>query len=95
MNTEIKGLIVNYLSIEENNFGGNLHSILEDGNVSDSSLLCCFQECEISNDYLGMLICSKLYNIDECEREEAINTQDCGIEPNIYDCLFYTNLIDV
>jgi len=92
MNTEIKELIVNYLSIEENYLGGNLHTILDDGNISNSSLLYCFGVCGESKDYLGMLICSKLYNIDECDREEAINIQDCGIEPDINDCFIYAGL---
>lgn len=70
----LKDLIIEYESIEDNHYGGNLHIILEDFNTCDSSIIFCYRECKLKKDYLGMLICSKLYFISEDDREQAIKT---------------------
>lgn len=76
-------LIAEYDQIPENLCGGNLHIILDDGNIEDHHILSCYTYCKDKKDYLGMLICSLLMDIDESEREKAINTTSIDYEEQI------------
>ena len=85
----IKELVAEYDEIPENICGGNLHIILDDFNVEDSSIIACYEFSKENKDYLGMLICSKLMGIDESERVEAITTKDFDYEPEIMDYYYF------
>lgn len=76
-------LIAEYGQIPENICGGNLHIILDDENVDDTSVIFCYNECKKEKDYLGMLICSLLMGIDELDRINAINTTSIDYEEQI------------
>lgn len=85
----IKDLVSEYDSIPENICGGNLHIMLDDFNVDDSSTMSCYEWAKENKDYLGMLICSKLMSIDESERIEAITTRDFDYEPVIMNYYYF------
>lgn len=48
--------------------GGNLHNVLDDGNVDDSNILWCKEKCESENDTFGIFICDLLLSISERKR---------------------------
>ena len=53
--------------------GGNLHIVLDDGNVEDGNIYFCQQEAESANDRLGYLIATILRSFTEEEREYMYN----------------------
>tara|TARA_Y100000310_G_C20033783_1_gene512962 strand:- start:39 stop:302 length:264 start_codon:yes stop_codon:yes gene_type:complete len=63
----LKALISAYLDVYP--VGGNLHIILEDGNVDADSINHCLGSSVVRGDHYGMLICSKLFEYSEEERK--------------------------
>ena len=59
-----------FLSLEGNEVGGNLHIVLDDGNLEDNDIAFCLVRCAINNDFLGYTICANLLHISYEEREE-------------------------
>lgn len=51
---EITPLVQDYINQPGNHLGGNLHIVLEDGNVDDDSLEFCLRRCIERDDKLGI-----------------------------------------
>lgn len=79
----LKKLISEYYEIKENVCGGNLHIMLDDGNLNDRDIIWCYDHCEGKKDYLGMLICSLMIQVDETDRQEIIDTSNFEYSTNI------------
>lgn len=62
--------IKQFLSLDGNEVGGNLHIVLDDGNLEDDDIEFCLIRCATNSDFLGYTICANLLNISYEEREE-------------------------
>ena len=62
--------IKQFLSLDGNEVGGNLHIVLDDGNLDDENILFCRNLCIKTHDVLGRLICEGLLQITYKEREK-------------------------
>lgn len=62
--------IKQYLAIEGNEVGGNLHIVLDDGNLEDKHILWCRARCMDIHDVLGVYICDNLLRMTYKERED-------------------------
>jgi len=73
-------LIEFYYSLSGNSVGGNLHIILDDGNIEDDFIYICQCDCEKNNDSLGLLISTLLryYTLNE---REYMYENDWRIKP--------------
>lgn len=67
-------LVAYYKSIKGNYCGGNLHTILEDGNILDADILFCRRACVKSNDTLGLLLCDILLTWEIDTRDKVLKT---------------------
>lgn len=65
-------LIKKYYSREGNGAGGNLHIILDDGNMEDDWINYCKQECIKKKDKDGVIICNKLLKLSYKEKQEIL-----------------------
>lgn len=61
--------IKQFLSLEGNEVGGNLHIVLDDGNLENEIIAWCMQRCINEQDFLGFSICDNLLRITYKERE--------------------------
>ena len=61
--------IKQFLSLEGNEVGGNLHIVLDDGNLEDDDIEFCLVICEANSDFLGYDICANLLHIPYDERK--------------------------
>lgn len=65
--------------------GGNLHVVLDDGNLDDRFIFFCREQAEAEADWLGVYICDWLREIPLDERERLYDldwpdTDDAGRE---------------
>jgi hypothetical protein len=58
-------LIEIYYAVDGNGVGGNLHVVLDDGNLDDESIKWCIGECLAGSDHLGAEIAKRLMGFDE------------------------------
>ncbi len=79
----IKELIKYYYELPDNGAGGNLHIVLDDGNVDYRSIYFCQEECEKSKDTFGYFLCELLSYFLECELEKMYNDNWWGMRKNI------------
>ncbi len=70
---EILELIKNYYLKENNTTGGNLHVVLDDGNMEDYFVKSCIKRAEKDNDIDGIKIGKELLKLSLEEREEIYN----------------------
>lgn len=69
---------------DENSSGGNLHIVLDDGNLENSDIDFCIKECLVNNDTAGLKICRELVKMSLDVRYELYDMYDlykkgCGI----------------
>lgn len=79
----LKILIHEYCEVPENVCGGNLHIVIDDQNLDDGSIVFCYKQCKEAKDYMGMLICSLLIQIDTNRRYKAFDWQGFEYENQI------------
>lgn len=65
--------IKQFLSLEGNEIGGNLHIVLDDGNLENENIAWCMHLCINKQDFLGFSICDNLLRITYKEREAIYN----------------------
>lgn len=59
-----------YYLIEGNNVGGNLHIVLDDGNLSDKDISFCYNQCVEEKDSKGMDLCKLLLVASKSQRNK-------------------------
>ena len=71
---DVLPLLKEYCSLEGNSVGGNLHIILDDGNIEDDHVKFCIAECLKPNskghDHLGLAICHILLTMSKTQRRK-------------------------
>ncbi len=65
---EIMPLIKEYYLFPGNEVGGNLHNVLEDGNVKDSDVEFCLNEALKCNDKKGVELAKLLLKMSKTQR---------------------------
>lgn len=76
MNTIIELIMKakNYYFQEGNSVGGNLHIILNDGNIENSDIQYCLKLCKEKNDLLGIELSELLLKASKTQRKKLINS---------------------
>ena len=67
--SRIKEAISEFSDKDENINGGNLHIILEDGNVKDSDVEYCIKVCMEKRDWDGLSLAAQLMTITPLQRD--------------------------
>lgn len=57
-----------YIAKPGNSVGGNLHIVLEDGNVHDDHIKFCLDQCIQANDRDGVYLCELLLRMSRTQR---------------------------
>ena len=74
---EVLPLVKQYYSRPMNGTGGNLHIVLEDGNVEDHDVEFCKKQCLERNDEEGIVIVELLLKMSKTQRKK-IYAQSCA-----------------
>jgi hypothetical protein len=64
---------IHYYSLDGNSSGGNLHIVLDDGNIENSSIEFCMKKCIENNDLLGLELCQMLLSASKTQRKKIYN----------------------
>ena len=76
----IKDLIKYYYELSpENGAGGNLHIVLDDGNIEHSYIYLCQEDCEKAGDTFGMFLADILLLFTEDELDDMYNADWWGM----------------
>jgi len=67
---QILPLVNKYYSRIGNGSGGNLHIVLDDGNVEDHHVLFCKKQCIEKNDVEGVLLSNLLLEMSKTQRKK-------------------------
>jgi len=59
-----------YYAIPGNEAGGNLHLMLDDGNMEDENLMFCLKQCAEAQDSVGVMLVAVIATLDEDERAD-------------------------
>ena len=70
---EVLPLIKEYRDKDGNGVGGNLHIILDDGNVNDSDVIFCLDRAKETNDTDGVKIAEMLLQMSKTQRSKLSN----------------------
>lgn len=62
-----------YYDLPDHTTGGNLHIVLDDGNVEDSSILWCRRHAASEGDYISMLLADLLLQLDIEQRKNLVD----------------------
>jgi hypothetical protein len=62
-----------YYAIEGNGVGGNLHIILDDGNIENNHIEYCLELSRQKNDLKGIELCELLLKISKTQRNKLIH----------------------
>ncbi len=73
--TEVLPLVKAFYEKEGNGCGGNLHIVLDDGNIEDDHILYCLGKCKIYFDSDGMVICTLLLKMSKTQRLKIYNNR--------------------
>ncbi len=57
-----------------NGVGGNLHIVLDDGNLKDSHIEFCLKQCREKNDLDGALLCGLFLQLSMTQRKKIYNS---------------------
>lgn len=70
--SDVLPLLKEYCSREGNSVGGNLHIVLDDGNIEDDNIAFCLRQCLYSNpmDNLGAALCHLLKDMSKTQRKK-------------------------
>jgi len=75
----ILDLIQYYYNELDNCTGGNLHVVLDDGNLDDQMIWACQEDCEKKGDHFGYLIATVLRGFN-LEQRESMYAKYWGME---------------
>ena len=64
-------LIREYYKIDGNSVGGNLHTVIDDGNLKDKNIDFCIKCCTQSNDIKGLEICNIFKSLSKTQRKKV------------------------
>lgn len=67
---EVLPIVKEYYAQPGNGAGGNLHIVLDDGNINDSSVEYCMNICKENNDKKGIELCNKLMRMSKTQRRK-------------------------
>jgi hypothetical protein len=67
-----KALIYHHLP--GNGVGGNLHIILDDGNIKNNHIQYCLEISKEKNDKLGIELCELLLKATKTQRQKLVNS---------------------
>ena len=70
---ELVALCKEYYQLSGNSAGGNLHIVLDDGNVNDEAINLCLEASQANSDGRGYLICRKIMKLSEKQRNILVN----------------------
>jgi hypothetical protein len=76
----IKQFIQYYYKNLDNVVGGNLHVVLDDGNVESEFIIFCRAEAEKNKDSFGIFLCDILLTFSEDELDKMYNEDFWGME---------------
>lgn len=65
---EVLPLVKAYYAKPDNGAGGNLHIVLDDGNVQDSSVRFCLSQAERAQDLDGIVLAQLLLKMSRTQR---------------------------
>lgn len=68
---QVAALIKFYYEVMDNPTGGNLHIVLDDGNLEDGHITFCRDQASAAKDYVGEALASMLLDLSEEEREQV------------------------
>jgi hypothetical protein len=68
-------LVKNYY-YDGNGSGGNLHVVLDDGNLKDSDIEFCLNNCLTENDIEGTKLCFLLLDMSITQRNKLYNNYE-------------------
>lgn len=68
----LEDMIAQYYSKDGNGTGGNLHVVLDDGNVNDLHIDFCRNQCALNGDVDGLAILDVIAAMPEKDRRAAI-----------------------
>lgn len=71
---EVLPLVRAYYQKPGNGVGGNLHIVLDDGNVEDSHVLFCLECAEQEGDADGIQLCQMLLQMTKTQRRKLYKT---------------------
>ena len=74
--TTLLGLCRRYYAF--NGTGGNLHIMLDDGNVSLTHLAFCENKCYEHDDSMGLFIISIMWDMSEEDRKKFVDAYGYG-----------------
>jgi hypothetical protein len=64
--------VKDYYKLDNNAAGGNLHVVLDDGNIEDGSIKFCTEYAVKNNDYFGLILGKLLLKLTYDQRCELI-----------------------
>ena len=67
---EILPLLKEYRDKDDNGAGGNLHIVLDDGNVNDSDVIFCLERAREPNDTDGIKLAELLLQMSKTQRSK-------------------------
>ena len=67
---EVIPLIREYYEIPGNGAGGNLHIVLDDGNIESGHIEFCKSQCVDKSDDMGLVICNLLLRMSKTQRKK-------------------------
>jgi len=70
---EILPLLKAYGEKDGNEVGGNLHIVLDDGNVNDSDVVFCLERAKETNDVDGVKLAELLLKMSKTQRSKLSN----------------------
>lgn len=65
---DVMPLVLEYYALPGNLVGGNLHIVLDDGNVKNSDVEFCINKCREYNDLKGIVLCELLLRMSKTQR---------------------------
>lgn len=68
---DVRALISAFRDRDENALGGNLHLVIEDGNLDDGSVQMCLDLARKNGDAIGEVIAAALLTMTEEQRDRA------------------------
>lgn len=67
---DMLGIVLAYYSIDGNGAGGNLHIVLDDGNIEANHVEWCKERCHEEGDLFGWRLATLLLQMSEDARQE-------------------------
>ena len=76
----VKKLIWYYYNDLDNPSGGNLHIVLDDGNIEHANIMWCRDKCEEDRDTFGIFLCDFLMQFTETELWDLYDNDWWGMD---------------